>query len=96
MDEYKDDLDLDFEEDAEEEFIELINDDGELERLIIEATFHIDDIQYAILREEDSDEGMVYSIDEMEDGEMMLNIVEDPEELQEVIEIYEGMADELI
>jgi hypothetical protein len=91
-------LDL-IEEDDEEyetQYVELINEDGKLERLVIEASFHLDDVQYAILREENSEEGMVYSVDETEDGEMIFSIVEDEEELQEVIEIYEAMADDLI
>ncbi len=83
-------------EEYEEQIVELINDDGKVERLVIEATFHLDDVQYAVLREENSDEGMIYSVDEMENGEMMFNIIEDEEELKEVIEIYEAMADDLI
>ncbi len=93
------DEDFDFddeEEEYEEQIVELINDDGKVERLVIEATFHLDDVQYAILREENSDEGMIYSVDEMQNGEMMFNIIEDEEELKEVIEIYEAMADDLI
>ena len=65
------------EDEYEEQIVELINDDGKVERLVIEATFHLDDIQYAVLREENSDEGMIYSVDEMENGEMMFNIIED-------------------
>lgn len=88
------------EEDEDEEYemqiVELINEDGKLERLVLEASFHLDDVQYAILREENSEEGMVYSVDETEDGEMIFNIIEDEEELNEVIEIYEAMADDLI
>ena len=89
------DEDEEFEE-YEEQIVELINDDGKVERLVIEATFHLDDVQYAVLREENSDEGMIYSVDEMENGEMMFNIIYDEEELKEVIEIYEAMADDLI
>lgn len=86
------------EEDDEYEMqiVELINEDGKLERLVLEASFHLDDVQYAILREENSEEGMIYSVDETEDGEMIFNIIEDEEELNEVIEIYEAMADDLI
>lgn len=80
----------------EDNIIELINDEGKIEKLVIEATFHVDDIQYAVLHEVDSDEGMIYSLDEAEDGEIIFNIIDDEEELKEVIEIYEGIADELI
>jgi hypothetical protein len=80
----------------EVQIVELINEDGKLERLVLEASFHLDDVQYAVLREENSEEGMIYSVDETEDGEMIFNIIEDEEELNEVIEIYEAMADELI
>lgn len=80
----------------EDNIIELINEEGKSEKLVIEATFHVDDIQYAVLHEVDSDEGMIYSLDETEDGEIIFNIIDDEEELKEVIEIYEGIADELI
>ena len=80
----------------ETQIVELINEDGKLERLVLEASFHLDDVQYAVLREENSEEGMIYSVDETEDGEMIFNIIEDEEELNEVIEIYEAMADDLI
>lgn len=80
----------------EDNIIELINDEGKIEKLVIEATFHVDNVQYAVLHEVDSDEGMIYSLDETEDGEVIFNIIDDEEELKEVIEIYEGIADELI
>lgn len=76
--------------------VELINDRGEVEKLLIEASFHIDDVQYAILREENSDVGMVYSVEQNKNGEVSFNIVDDKDELEEVIEIYEGIADEII
>lgn len=80
----------------ENNFVELINDKGELEKLIIEASFHIDDIQYAILKQKNSKEGMIYSVEKDDNNELIFNIVDDPEELAEVIEIYEGIADEII
>lgn len=76
--------------------IELINDEGKLEKLVVEATFHIDDILYAVLHKIDSDEGMIYYVEEMEDGSIVLVKVEDEEEIKEVQEIYEGIADDLI
>jgi len=76
--------------------IELINDEGNLEKLVVEATFHIDDILYAVLHKINSDEGMVYYVEEMEDGSIVLVKVEDEEEIKEVQEIYEGIADDLI
>ncbi|HAS92437.1 MAG TPA: DUF1292 domain-containing protein [Sedimentibacter sp.] len=76
--------------------IELINDEGKLEKLVVEATFHIDDILYAVLHKINSDEGMVYYVEEMEDGSIVLVKVEDEEEIKEVQEIYEGIADDLI
>jgi putative transcription antitermination factor YqgF len=87
---------IDLPVELEDNIIELINEEGKAEKLVIEATFHVDDIQYAVLHEVDSDEGMIYSLDETDDGEIILNIIDDEEELKEVIEIYEGIADELI
>jgi len=76
--------------------IELINDEGKLEKLVVEATFHIDDILYAVLHKIDSDEGMIYYVEEMEDGSIVLVKVEDEEEIKEVQEVYEEIADDLI
>lgn len=80
----------------EDNIIELINDDGKVEKLVVEATFHVDDVQYAVLHEVDSDEGMIYCLEEVADGEIVFSMIDDEEELKEVIEIYEGIADELI
>ena len=77
-------------------YVELINDQGKMEKLTIEASFHIDDTKYAILSKENSDEGMVYSVVENQNDELIFNIVDDQEELEEVIEIYEGIADDII
>lgn len=80
----------------EENIIELINEDGKTEKLVVEATFHIDDTLYAVLHEINSDEGMIYYVEEDEDGNGILIKVEDEEEIKEVMEVYEGIADDLI
>lgn len=80
----------------EDNIIELMNEDGELEKLIVEATFHMDDILYAVLHKIDSDEGMIYYVEETDDGNIVLVKVDDEEEIKEVIEMYEGIADDLI
>lgn len=80
----------------EENIIELINEDGKAEKLVVEATFHIDDTMYAVLHEVNSDEGMIYYVEEAEDGNGILIKVEDEEEIKEVMEVYEGIADDLI
>ena len=80
----------------EDNIIELINEEGKLERLVVEATFHIDDTLYAVLHEVNSDEGMIYYVEESEDGNGILIKVEDEEEIKEVMEVYEGIADDLI
>lgn len=80
----------------EDNIIELINEEGKTERLIVEATFHIDDTLYAVLHEINSDEGMIYYVEESDDGNGILVKVEDEEEIKEVMEVYEGIADDLI
>ncbi|WP_313340729.1 DUF1292 domain-containing protein [Sedimentibacter sp.] len=80
----------------EDNIIELINDEGKVEKLVIEATFHLDDTMYAVLHEINSDEGMIYYVEESEDGNGILIKVEDEEEIREVMEVYEGIADDLI
>jgi hypothetical protein len=39
---------------------------------------------------------MIYYVEEMEDGSIVLVKVEDEEEIKEVQEVYEGIADDLI
>lgn len=80
----------------EDNIIELINDEGKVEKLVIEATFHLDDNMYAVLHEINSDEGMIYYVEESDDGNGILIKVEDEEEIKEVMEVYEGIADDLI
>lgn len=80
----------------EDNIIELINEDGKPEKLVVEATFHIDDTLYAVLHEVNSEEGMIYYVEETEDGNGILVKVEDEEEIKEVMEVYEGIADDLI
>ncbi len=80
----------------EDNIIELINEEGKVEKLVIEATFHLDDTMYAVLHEINSDEGMIYYVEESEDGNGILIKVEDEEEIKEVMEVYEGIADDLI
>ena len=78
------------------DIVELINDEGKVEKLIINASFHIDDVEYAVLSYPNSDEGMIYRIERDEDDTPIFNIVEDRDEIQEVIDVYEGMAEDLI
>ncbi len=80
----------------EENIIELIDENGKTEKLVVEATFHIDDTLYAVLHGINSDEGMIYYVEETDDGNGILIKVEDEEEIREVMEVYEGIADDLI
>jgi len=85
-----------FDDDYEPQKIELINDRNEKETLLLQATFHLDNVEYAILSGIDAEEGMIYTIQKDRKGEKFFNVVEDEEELKEVIELYEAMADNLI
>lgn len=80
----------------EDNIIELVNDEGKLEKLVVEATFHMDDTLYAVLHKVNSEEGMIYYVEEADDGSIVLIKVEDEEEISEVIEMYEGIADDLV
>jgi len=80
----------------EDNIIELVNDEGKLEKLVVEATFHMDDTLYAVLHKVNSEEGMIYYVEEANDGSIVLVQVEDEEEISEVIEMYEGIADDLV
>jgi hypothetical protein len=68
------------------DIVELINDEGKKEKLILHAAFSYPD----------GEEGMIYRVDRDEKDMPIFNIVEDRDELQEVIDVYEGMAEDLI
>lgn len=75
--------------------IALIDEEGNEKEFEIIATLEVKDNEYAILLplDEDTDEGVVFKIVE-EDGEEVLEYVEDDDEFNMVAEAYEAIIEE--
>jgi len=59
------------------EYVELINDEGQIEKLEILAVFHLDTQEYAVLRYPDSDEGMIYRVERDDNQKPLFVMIED-------------------
>lgn len=78
------------------EKIVLLDELGQEQEFIILATFGLDDSDYAALLPSDDIEGLTYilrmEIDE--NGETVLSGIDDEEELQDAIDVYEEIQQE--
>lgn len=78
------------------ETIILLDEMGNKIKFQVMATFGLDDIDYAALLPSDDIEGLTYllRIEYDDQGEPILVGIDDEKELEEVIEIYEGIQKE--
>ena len=76
--------------------IMLLDEFGKEQEFIILATFGLDDVDYAALLPADDMEGLTYILRmETEDnGELVLTGIDDDEELQDAIDVYEEIQQE--
>ena len=73
----------------EENKILLIDENGQEVEFIIDDQFNFEDKVYLVLCEnEESDDALLFRIDEDENNEMVLNEVEDEDEFNRVNEFY--------
>lgn len=79
-----------------EETIMLLDELGQEQEFIILATFGLDDVDYAALLPVDDMEGLTYILrmEEDDDGGMILSGIDDDEELQNAIDVYEEIQNE--
>ncbi|MDO4593892.1 MAG: DUF1292 domain-containing protein [Tissierellia bacterium] len=70
--------------------IELIDENGELKKFKIIDTFGVDDYDYAALSPYDDERIMILQIIN-ENGEINFKSIDDQNELNEIIEVYEQM-----
>lgn len=79
-----------------QEKIMLTDEMGEEKEFIILATFGLDDDDYAALLPADDIESPTYilKMEESQDGEVILMGIDDEEELQAAIEVYEEIESE--
>ncbi len=79
-----------------ENIITLIDEEtGEKKEFEVVATLKINDTEYAILlpTDEDTDEGLVFKVVK-ENGEEILQYVDNDEEIEEVAKAYDEMIEE--
>ncbi len=76
--------------------IMLLDEFGKEQEFIILATFGLDDVDYAALLPVDDMEGLTYILrmETQEDGELVLTGIDDEEELQDAIDVYEEIQQE--
>lgn len=76
--------------------IVLLDEFGKEQEFIILATFGLDDTDYAALLPTDDMEGLTYILrmDTDDNGELVLTGIDDEEELQDAIDVYEEIQQE--
>lgn len=67
--------------------------DGKEIYLYVLSTFSLDEITYAVVKEEDDEDEYIYRLEENEDGYDLVQI-EDDAELNEAINCYEELIEE--
>lgn len=74
----------------------LLDEFGKEQEFIILATFGLDDSDYAALLPVDDMEGLTYILrmETEENGELILTGIDDDEELQDAIDVYEEIQQE--
>ena len=74
----------------------LLDEFGKEQEFIILATFGLDDSDYAALPPTNDMEGLTYILrmETDEDGELLLTGIDDEEELQDAIDVYEEIQQE--
>ena len=76
--------------------IMLLDEFGKEQEFIILATFGLDDTDYAALLPTDDMEGLTYILrmETDDNGELILTGIDDEEELQDAIDVYEEIQQE--
>lgn len=74
----------------------LLDEFGKEQEFIILATFGLDDTDYAALLPTNDMEGLTYILrmETEENGELVLTGIDDDEELQDAIDVYEEIQQE--
>ncbi len=76
--------------------IELIDESGKIEEFQVIDTFGMDDNDYAVLMPvgDHDDTTMILRIEYGADGELVLVSIEDDNEFEDVVEVYEELKNE--
>ncbi len=84
----------------DDNIISLIDENGKEQKFEVMATFNIEEDEYAVLfplSKEEAEEGAyILRIEYDENGELLLVNIEDEEELENAIAVYEALADEIL
>lgn len=84
----------------DDNIILLIDENGKEQKFEVMATFDIEEDEYAVLfplqNEEAEDGAYILRIEYDENGELLLVNIEDEEELENAVAVYEAIADEIL
>ncbi|WIV11185.1 DUF1292 domain-containing protein [Proteiniborus sp. MB09-C3] len=84
----------------DDNIISLIDENGKEQKFEVMATFDIEEDEYAVLfplqNEEAEDGAYILRIEYDENGELLLVNIEDEEELENAVAVYEAIADEIL
>lgn len=77
-----------------EEKFAFIDENGKEHNFEIINFFEVDEIEYAVIKPEDMEEGLLLRVDYDEEGEAFLVEIEDDNEFEEVSKLYMELVDE--
>ncbi|WP_352418542.1 DUF1292 domain-containing protein [Proteiniborus sp.] len=84
----------------DDNIISLIDDNGKEQKFEVMATFDIEEDEYAVLfpltKEESEDGAYILRIEYDENGDFVLVNIEDEEELENAVSVYEAIVDEML
>lgn len=71
-----------------------IDENGKKHEFTIVDTFKVEETEYAILQSDGNEEAILLRVDYDEDGEAILATIENPDEFEEVSELYYELLEE--
>lgn len=71
-----------------------IDENGVKHEFEIIDTFKVEETEYAILQSDDNEEALLLRFDKDENDEIVLSVIEDPEEFDEVRDLYFELQEE--
>ncbi len=84
----------------DDNIVSLVDENGKEQKFEVMATFDIEEDEYAVLfplSKDESDEGAyILRMEYDENGDLMLINIEDEEEFENAVAVYEAIVDEIL
>lgn len=84
----------------DDNIISLVDENGKEQKFEVMATFDIEENEYAVLfplpKEEAEEGAYILRIEYDENGELLLVNIEDEDEMENAVAVYEAIADEIL